>query len=183
MTRLYLVRHGHAAAGYGDDPDPGLDDLGRQQAETMADQLEPLGPLPVITSPLLRARETAAALERRWNTMAVVDPSVAEIPSPSDDVAERHAWLQQVMGGTWSDLGPRYTSWRTMVADLLLRFSRDTVIVSHFMAINAAIGRATDDDRLMCAPVGNASITVMEHDGKALHLIERGEHDLVSPVL
>jgi broad specificity phosphatase PhoE len=115
--------------------------------------------------------------------MAVVDPSVAEIPSPSDDVAERHAWLRQVMGGTWSDLGPRYTSWRNMVADLLLQFRDDTVVVSHFMAINAAIGRATDDDRLMCEAVGNASITILEHDGKVLTLAERGEHDPTSPVL
>lgn len=182
MTRLYLVRHGRAAAGYGEDPDPGLDDLGRQQAQAMADQLGPLGPLPILTSPLLRARETAAALERRWNTMAVVEPSVAEIPSPSDDLAERHTWLQQVLAGNWSDLGPRYTSWRTMVTELLLQVHDDTVIVSHFIAINAAIGRATGDDRLMCAPVGNASITVIEHDGKVLRLVDPGEHDLSAPV-
>lgn len=183
MTRLYLVRHGHAAGGYGEDADPGLDDLGRQQAETMADQLEPLGPLPIITSPLRRARETASALERRWSTMAVADPSVAEIPSPTDDLEERHAWLQQAMGGTWEDLGPRYTSWRSMVTDLLLRFHHDTVVVTHFVAINAAIGRATGDDRLMCAPVGNASITVVEHDGESLSVVERGDDDHVSPVL
>ena len=183
MTRLFLVRHGHAAAGYGADPDPGLDDLGRQQADTMADRLEPLGPMPIITSPLRRARETAIALERRWNTMAVVDPSVAEVPSPTDDLDERHAWLQQAMGGTWADLGPRYTSWRTMVTDLLLQFHKDTVIVTHFVAINAAIGRATGDDRLMCAPVGNASITVFDHDHKTLQLLEHGDHDLATPVL
>jgi len=183
MTLLFLVRHGHAAGGYGEDADPGLDDLGRRQAEAMADQLAALGPLPIITSPLARARETAAALEKRWNTMAVVDPSVSEIPSPTDDLEERHAWLQQAMGGTWGDLGPRYTSWRTMVTDLLLQFHHDTVVVTHFILINAAIGRATGDDRLMCAPVGNASITLMEHDGKVLRIVEAGEHDLAAPVL
>ena len=36
MPRLTLVRHGRAAAGWGDDLDPGLDDLGRAQAESVA---------------------------------------------------------------------------------------------------------------------------------------------------
>jgi len=31
VTRLVLVRHGHAAGGWDDDLDPGLDDLGRAQ--------------------------------------------------------------------------------------------------------------------------------------------------------
>ena len=30
MTRVYMVRHGRAAAGWNVDPDPGLDDLGRR---------------------------------------------------------------------------------------------------------------------------------------------------------
>jgi hypothetical protein len=32
VTRLHLVRHGRAAAGWDTDPDPGLDDIGRRQA-------------------------------------------------------------------------------------------------------------------------------------------------------
>ena len=51
MTRLVLVRHGHASGGWDDDPDPGLDDLGRAQAEAMADLVAPLGPLPILVSP------------------------------------------------------------------------------------------------------------------------------------
>ncbi len=177
MPKLYLVRHGQAAAGWAEDPDPGLDDLGRRQAETMADALAPLGPLPMLTSPLRRARETAVALEHRWATMAVVDAAVTEVPAPSDDLAERHAWLQMALGSTWTELGPRFVSWRTMVTDLLLGLREDTVVVTHFVAINAAIGRATDDDRVMVAPVGNASVTVFEHDRKVLHLVETGAPD------
>lgn len=174
MPRLYLVRHGQAAAGYGDDPDPGLDDLGHQQAEAMALQLAPIGPIPMLTSPLQRTRQTAAALERQWGTMAVVDPAVAEIPAPSDDLAERHAWIQQALASTWTDLGPRYTSWRTMVTDLFLRIREDTVIVTHFVAINAAIGVATGDDRVMCARVDNASVTIIDHDHKTLTVVQTG---------
>ena len=48
MARLYLVRHGKAAAGWGADADPGLDEIGRNQAEQMAQGLVGLGPLPLI---------------------------------------------------------------------------------------------------------------------------------------
>lgn len=174
MPRLYLVRHGKAAAGFGDDLDPGLDDVGRAQAEAMAEHLAPLGPLPMYTSPLRRTRETAAALERRWSTMAIVDLAVAEIPSPTDDLPGRRAWIADALGSTWTDLGPRYTSWRTMVVDLLLRLREDTVVVTHFVAINAVLGHALGDDRVTVAHVDNASVTVVDHDHQALRVVEVG---------
>src|SRR5256885_2204958 len=52
MSRIYLVRHGRAAADWGSHEDPGLDEIGRAQAETMANELAPRGPLPLIASPL-----------------------------------------------------------------------------------------------------------------------------------
>ena len=57
MPGIYMVRHGKAAAGFAGHPDPGLDDLGRSQALATAAALAPLGPLPVYSSPLARARE------------------------------------------------------------------------------------------------------------------------------
>ena len=57
MTRIRLVRHGRATGGWDDDPDPGLDDVGRQQAERLAALLGPLGdadPPLLVTSPLRR---------------------------------------------------------------------------------------------------------------------------------
>ncbi|MEY4230069.1 MAG: hypothetical protein RLZZ362_918, partial [Actinomycetota bacterium] len=45
MTRLYLVRHGRATAGWDVDPDPGIDELGRSQAAAVADRLAALGPM------------------------------------------------------------------------------------------------------------------------------------------
>ena len=177
MPRLYLVRHARATGGFGEAADPALDDLGQKQAEAMATTLAPLGPLPMLTSPLRRARDTAAALERHWNTMAIVDAGVGEVPAPSDDLAEREKWIRQAMGQTWTDLGPRYTSWRTMVTELLLRIKADTVVVSHFVAINAVIGHATGDDRVMCAALGNASVTTVDHDNRSFTLVDIGEQD------
>ncbi len=135
MTRLVLVRHGHASGGWDDDLDPGLDDLGRAQAEAMADLVAPRGPLPILVSPLRRCRETAAPLERRWATVGTVDPAVGEIPSPPDvPTHERTTWLHAAMGGTWADLGAEYTRWRDSVVGRLLAIETDTVVVSHFVA-------------------------------------------------
>jgi broad specificity phosphatase PhoE len=176
VTRIHLVRHGRAAAGWDDDPDPGLDDLGRAQARAMTERLAPLGPLALVTSPLRRTRETAAPLAAAWGCTPLLVPAVAEIPSP-DGVAmgERVAWLRAAMAGTWSGLGPRYTAFRDGVVAAVAGIGADAVVVSHFVAINAVIGAAVGDDRIVIASLDNCSITVVEVDGTgALHLVERG---------
>jgi phosphohistidine phosphatase len=62
--RLLIVRHAEAAPG---DPDElrSLTPQGREQARALGERLrgDDLLPDAVLTSPLLRARETAAALE------------------------------------------------------------------------------------------------------------------------
>ena len=50
----------------------------------MAEVLAPLGPLPVVVSPLRRTRETAAPLLARWSVEPVVEPAVGELTAPPD---------------------------------------------------------------------------------------------------
>ena len=52
--------------------------------------------------------------------------------------------------------------------------SLDAVVVSHFVAINAAIGLATSDDRLVIRSLDNCSVTVLEVRRGRLRLIEGG---------
>jgi phosphohistidine phosphatase len=59
--RVVIVRHAQAAPGNPDELRP-LTPAGREQARLLGDELRPLSPDAVVTSPLLRARETAAAL-------------------------------------------------------------------------------------------------------------------------
>ena len=175
MTRLHLVRHGRAAAGWDVDPDPGLDERGRRQAAEAAEVLAPHGPLELVTSPLRRCRETAAEIGRRWGVDARVVPAVAEIPSPEGvAMGERVDWLRVAMRGTWRELGPRYTGYRDGVVAHLTGLTEDTVVVSHFVAINAAIGAASGDDRVVIRSLDNCSVTVMEVVDGALHLITGG---------
>jgi broad specificity phosphatase PhoE len=175
MTRLYLVRHGRAAAGWDTDPDPGLDGIGHRQAEAVAARLAPLGPLPVVTSPLRRCRETAALLTATWNVEARVEPAVAEIPSPEGvAMADRIDWLRTAMQGTWGALAQRYVTYRDQVVRTLTAIAGDSVVFSHFVAINAAIGTAIGDDRLVVRSLDNCSVTVFDVVDGSLQLVESG---------
>lgn len=175
MTRVYLVRHGRAAAGWNTDADPGLDAVGRHQAKEMAERLGPLGPLSLVASPLLRCRQTAEALQAVWGTPARIEPLVAEIPSPEGvPMAERVEWLREAMRGTWAELGSRYTEFRDGVVSAVRATPTDTVVCSHFIAINAIIGAATGDDRLVIRSLDNCSVTVVDVGPHGLTLVEGG---------
>jgi broad specificity phosphatase PhoE len=175
VTRLYLVRHGRAAAGWDTDPDPGLDEIGQRQAVSVAARLAPLGPLPVLTSPLRRCRETAAPLSDGWGVEPRIEPAVAEIPSPEGiAMSDRIEWLRAAMRGTWAELGARYVTYRDQVVDTLIAVKGDSVVFSHFVAINVAIGAATSDDRLVVRSLDNCSVTVVDVVDGALQLVESG---------
>ncbi|HEY4114059.1 MAG TPA: histidine phosphatase family protein [Rhizomicrobium sp.] len=174
MAKIYLVRHGRAAAGFGESHDPGLDEVGRAQADAAAQELAQRGPLPILTSPLRRTRETAAPLAALWKTEPRIEEAVAEIPSPTDNLQERVAWLRQFMAGSWRNATMDLAAWREDVIAALLATREDTVIFTHFIAINVAVGAATGDDRVVVFSPDNASVTIVENDGGALRLIEKG---------
>ncbi len=63
--KVFLVRHGEAAARWGEDPDPGLSERGREQASAASEALLGLldAEVNIVSSPLLRARLTAEPLK------------------------------------------------------------------------------------------------------------------------
>ena len=174
MARLYMVRHGRAAAGFGESHDPGLDDVGRQQADAVAQELRRCGALPIVSSPLRRTRETAASLAKLWDAEPIIEDAVAEIPSPTDNLQERVAWLREFMAGSWRNATPPLSAWRESVIAALLAVAEDTVIFSHYIAINVTVGVASGDDRVVVFSPDNCSVTVIDNDGGSLRLIEKG---------
>ena len=72
--------------------------------------------------------------------------------------------------GTWTDLGARYLTFRDgVVGDALVALRADTVVFSHFVAINAAIGAALGDDRLVVRSLDNCSVTVIDARRRAYY--------------
>lgn len=159
---ITLVRHGKAAAGW-EDADPPLDATGRAEAAAMAGQFGD-EPRPLFTSPLRRTRETAATLEQRWGTTATVEPGVGEVSAPMEGLDERVGWIGPFLRGSYTEAGVIYQSWRDSVLGVLRALPDGAVVVSHFVAINAAIGKAWAEDRVTCHPIGNCSRTVIEID-------------------
>ncbi len=178
MARIQLVRHGRAAAGWDRDPDPGLDPIGEDQALRVAEQLAPLGrsgALPIVSSPLRRCRQTAAPLALRWGVTPTVEDAVAEIPSPAGvPMSDRVEWLREAMGGTWTELGDRYLAYRDDVVGFVLSRAQDTVVFSHFIAINAVLGACLGDDRVVIRRLDNTSITVVDVDAGTVRLVVPG---------
>lgn len=91
--RLYLVRHAEAASGSPDDLRP-LTPAGRDQARALGARLRKEGVRPdaILTSPLLRARETAELLGRELGSIPEADERLSPGATPaslSDAVAGR----------------------------------------------------------------------------------------------
>ena len=89
--RLYLVRHAEAAPGVPDELRP-ITPNGRLQARAVGESLRPARPALVLTSPLLRARETGAAIARETGAELRVDERLA----PGADAA---GVVEAVAGG------------------------------------------------------------------------------------
>jgi len=162
MARLYLIRHGEPAGSWSDTPDPGLSPLGHEQAKAVAERLQTFGTLDIVTSPLRRARETAAPFAAMRGVTATIAPAVSEIPTPSGVALElRGEWLRSLMTGTWSQAGQALRDWRGQVIAYLMTLPRNTAIFSHYVAINAAAAAARRDDRVTIFAPTHASVTIL----------------------
>lgn len=75
-VRLFLVRHAKADPGSPDEL-RSLSPRGREQARELGERLAPEQPAVVLSSPLLRARETADAIARAAGAPLRVDDRLA----------------------------------------------------------------------------------------------------------
>jgi broad specificity phosphatase PhoE len=160
---VHLVRHGEAAAPWQSDADPGLSDQGHAQAREAALRFK--SPLPLICSPMRRARETAAAFEALWQCRARVDVRISEIPSHHVPLSERDHWLASLAGRRWSELEEFLLQWRAGVIDCVYGATEESVFVSHFVAISTILGWLQGEERLIPADLPHASCTTVSIAG------------------
>ena len=86
LNRLYLVRHAHSDPGDPDSLRP-LSARGKEQARELGELLADVGADAVFASPLLRARETAAAIARSAGLELRVDERLAPGAAAEDVLA------------------------------------------------------------------------------------------------
>ena len=102
MATVLLVRHGLTAMTgpvlAGHTPGVHLDERGRAQAEAMAARLVPVPLAAVVTSPLERCVETAAAVVSGRSLVSSVEPRLAEVRygdwtgKPLKELAKQPLW-------------------------------------------------------------------------------------------
>ena len=92
--KLILVRHAHSDPGTPDELRP-LTAQGREEARALGERLAAAAPALVLTSPLLRARETAAAIAKAADAELRIDERLA----PGAD-------LDAVLDATAGEAGP-----------------------------------------------------------------------------
>lgn len=189
---LIVVRHGRTATNAAGRllgrADPGLDELGRRQADASAGRvLASSRPTRVVCSPLARTRETAGAfglpvtLDERWIELdygALEGVPLAEV---AGDYWQR--WMADLDfapegGESIGALGERVRSACEDLADEAAH--TDVVVVSHVSPIKAAVAWALDASdavawRMFVAP---ASITRISTTGprRSLHGFNATEH-------
>jgi broad specificity phosphatase PhoE len=159
MTRLFLIRHGEPEAQWGaPGGDPGLSTLGAAQAEAAAQELARLAghgnDLALWSSPLKRARETAAPIARRLNRSVAIEPRIGEIVAPSH-TGDRRAWLADLLSPerSWRDADAAVRDWRDQVLAAVRGVDGDCAMFSHFVAINVVTGAALAKDQIaVCRP-------------------------------
>lgn len=180
---LIVVRHGRTEANasgllLGSRLDPGLDPLGRRQAEALAGAVA--GARRVVTSPLRRARETAAALglpvtvDERWTELdygAFDGRPVAEVPPETWARWRGDLDFSPPGGESLRQLAARV---RPACEELLAEAAdHDVVVVTHVSPIKAAVAwtLGVDDGiawRMYSAPASVTRIGV-SRAGPSLH--------------
>jgi len=175
VADIWLVRHGEAAAGFGEDIDPGLSPLGHEQAQAAERLLTPVVPASsnLLSSPKQRALETGAPLARLRHQQLVTDPRFIELPSPGA-LGERHAWIQSVLKSTWSELPSTVSAWQSRIFNALAECQGPTVIFTHFLVINSVQSKITGDDAVVQCLPDNGSVHHLRIIGNEWHWVSRG---------
>ncbi|MFT4767391.1 MAG: broad specificity phosphatase PhoE [Glaciecola sp.] len=177
-TRLiYLVRHGEAAASWGQSADPGLSELGHAQAKATADSLEAqvsASEISLISSPLQRAQETATPLAERFGVAVSIDDRFREVPSPVP-LEQRQDWLRGFMRQQWGEQQESLHSWRNSIVQAVEELPESTIIFTHFLVINALVGWYTQREETLVFWPDNASVTLLERSDSTIRVKTLGD--------
>jgi broad specificity phosphatase PhoE len=172
---IFLVRHGEAAASWGESSDPGLSELGWEQAREAAEILLPKIPpnIQLISSPLARAQETGQPLSDSLKKPVAIDKAFSEVPSPVP-LEERQGWLRQFMQQRWEEQGDNLHAWREAAFQALLAQEAPVVVFTHFLVLNAVTGKILGRPETLHFYPDNGSVTHLRHHQGSLELVELG---------
>jgi broad specificity phosphatase PhoE len=188
--RIYLARHGQTAYNaegrfQGQGPVP-LDETGRAQAATLAEQAVPYEFAALWCSPLLRARETADAVARRVGLTPREDARLMETDSGewtdrsfAEVQAEDPEGFERFRHGDPAFAFPGGESFAQQAVRVAAAFhdikraEAPALVVCHGGVIRIALFQRTKDREALGDPVPNA--TVIPLDPRGSRRLHRGD--------
>ena len=162
--KIIFVRHGEAASAYGDHEDPGLSKKGLSQSNDLLrnNKLQNLEEYTFISSPKLRAIETAGPLARKFNKEILIDDIFIEIPSKDIQINKKQQWLKQLVDTKIKDLPENVKLWVNNILKRTSGIREHSIIFTHFMVMNALLGQLTKSEKLLCFYPDYTSILEIE---------------------
>ena len=201
-TLLLLVRHGLTPTTGVKMPGRArglhLSDEGRRQAEAAAARIAKIPKVTAVySSPLERARETAAIIAKARNMVVRIDRGLLELDigrwagMALKDAASKPEWkaVQQHPSGFRFEGGESFTEMQARVTGAIARVvarhqGRIVVVVSHADPIKAAVAHAlgTPLDLFQRIMIGTASISAIAYrsSGAAVLTVNSFDGDLVA---
>ena len=164
VINLIFIRHGEASDAWDNHPDPGLSKAGINQANELLQrkELNNLENYSFISSPKLRAIETAKPLAKKFNKEIEIDKSFIEIPSNGIDINKRQSWIKEIMKSKKKDLPDHVKLWIDNIYRKTNTIKNNSIIFTHFMVINALISEITNSEMLIYFNPGYTSIVTVE---------------------
>ncbi len=180
---LIIIRHGRPeridaseVQATGVAADPGLTDVGLAQAEAMAAWLSMEQIDAVYTSPMRRALETAAPLEKALGLTATVEPGIEEFDDgdgyiPMEEVKKDKAeWRKMMRGFDGADLSQFRATVTTAITNIIGNHRGETVaLVCHGGVINAWAAHVLELERTMFFPPEYTSINRFRASSSGYH--------------
>jgi len=189
MTTIWLTRHAESAAPtvfHGAESNIGLSGLGRRQAVAAADWFRSLEPTAVVSSAMVRAKETAAPIAAGCGVPHVLEPALHERrvgtlsgTSFSSSSGPWHDTIHRWMAGDTAFTTPGAESFDELAARLVPALERvarrypdgRTVVVAHGVVCKVLLLAMLPDrspaDWQKLGKVQNLAVSELRFDGSA----------------
>jgi broad specificity phosphatase PhoE len=185
--KIYIIRHGQSLGDiekrYGGNYDDDLSDLGRTQAEHLANELQNAEISIVYCSPLQRAQKTAEILAKKWGSRVITDKDLRErnrygvvtAMKYSEAVKKYPDVIQNLNNYTYTPAGgENYQAFKKRVIDALNNAARKPsnhaiAIVTHGGPISTI---AREILKLGESKISDCAYIILDFDGKNLSFIK-----------
>ena len=124
---------------------------------------------------VFRGSPSLAPLAAPWGRPVSIEDGVRELPSAGVPLDARRAWLTEIMAARWPAVDAPLHAWRERAWQALLACQTETVFFTHFMVINALVGRAMGDERLVVFEPDYCSVTELLLDGGNCSIVALGK--------